>query len=100
MIDIDDFKKINDQFGHIVGDTALRRLSKEVNLQLYDLQLDASFFRIGGEEFAILLTHIDESHLPQIIEQLKTTVGRIDITTNGEQSVKISISIGVAVSAS
>ena len=96
MLDIDDFKQINDQFGHIVGDTALRRLSKEVNLQLYDLQLDASFFRIGGEEFAILLTHIDESHLPQIIEQLKTTVGRIDITTNGEQSVKISISIGVA----
>ena len=96
MIDIDDFKKINDQFGHIVGDTALRRLSKAINRQLYDSQLDASFFRIGGEEFAILLANIDEPHLPQVVNQLREAIDQIDVQVNDAQSVKVTVSMGVA----
>ena len=96
MIDIDDFKKINDQFGHIVGDTALRRLSKAINRQLYDSQLDASFFRVGGEEFAILLTNIDEPHLPQVINQLREAIDQIDVKVNDAQLVKITVSMGIA----
>lgn len=95
MLDIDDFKKINDQFGHIVGDTALRRLSKAINRQLYDSQLDASFFRIGGEEFAILLTNIDEPYLSQVINQLREAVDQIDVQVSDVQSVKITVSMGV-----
>ena len=96
MIDIDDFKQINDQFGHIVGDTALRRLSKAINRQLYDSQLDASFFRVGGEEFAILLTNIDEPHLPQVINQLREAIDQIDVKVNDAQLVKITVSMGIA----
>ena len=96
MIDIDDFKKINDQFGHIVGDTALRRLSKAINRQLYDSQLDASFFRVGGEESAILLTNIDEPHLPQVINQLREAIDQIDVKVNDAQLVKITVSMGIA----
>ena len=96
MLDIDDFKKINDQFGHIVGDTALRRLSKAINRQLYDSQLDASFFRICGEEFAILLTNIDEPYLSQVINQLREAVDQIDVQVSDVQSVKITVSMGVA----
>ena len=96
MLDIDDFKKINDEFGHMVGDTVLRRISKGINLQLYDSQLEASVYRIGGEELAILLTHIDESHLLQIVNQLKETIDQIDVKASDERSVKVTVSMGIA----
>ena len=53
MYDIDNFKKVNDTYGHDVGDTVLIKMSELVK---YNLRESDYLFRIGGEEFIILLT--------------------------------------------
>lgn len=96
MFDIDDFKKINDEFGHAFGDAALRMIAKSINQQLYTLQLDASFFRVGGEEFAILLTYIDEKTVLEVIRQIKEMVRQLTIEANDGQIIKMTLSMGIA----
>ena len=92
VIDIDHFKRVNDSYGHLVGDVALKTLAgiMSVYLRPHDLLV-----RYGGEEFAILLpdTRIEEAK--SIAERLRTMVATNEIHS-GEQVFKITISIGIA----
>lgn len=92
VLDIDHFKRVNDTYGHLVGDKALKALAGilQVNLRPHDLLV-----RYGGEEFAILLpqTWLDEAR--DIAERLRSIVADNEID-NGGQPLKISISIGIA----
>lgn len=87
MLDIDDFKRINDRFGHDVGDQVL----KETALILGRHFPDGHFGRLGGEEFGVLLKPDDERHLAQRLQALLD-----DIRSNTRTGTCFSFSAGVA----
>lgn len=88
-IDIDYFKRINDTYGHDVGDSVLKSLSEAlINI----CRSDDIPCRVGGEEFIIILPGIDKIVATQIAERLRSNVERSIFPTVGN----ITISIGVA----
>ena len=90
--DIDHFKAINDRYGHGVGDTAIchvTALSAKV-LRGYD-----ALFRIGGEEFAVLLTGADPEAVRAVAERLRALVANSPLQVHG-QPVPMTVSVGVA----
>lgn len=93
MLDIDHFKRINDEHGHAAGDAVLR--------QLADILRNASraedmVFRYGGEEFSAILTNANLKVALQIGERLRTLVEKADFIWE-EQRIPVTLSIGVAV---
>jgi diguanylate cyclase (GGDEF)-like protein len=92
VIDIDHFKRVNDSYGHLVGDVALKALAgiMEVNLRPHDLLV-----RYGGEEFAILLPDTGIVKATSIAERLRIIVAGSDIRS-ADLVFKITISIGIA----
>ncbi len=93
MIDLDFFKTVNDRFGHLSGDTALRQFAEIVRGQIRGMDI---FGRLGGEEFGIVLpeTGIEESLIlgARICKALRGT----DIHVSDGRAVKITASIGLA----
>lgn len=67
MIDIDRFKHINDSFGHHGGDIALKSIAQSI---AHNLSNEAEIFgRLGGEEFSILLTNVEERSVMELVEK-------------------------------
>lgn len=95
MIDIDDFKRINDTFGHLAGDDALVVVSSICGQVDSPEHLRARF---GGEEFAVLLRHCERERAVAIAETVRQRVeGQKAATPDGE-SFPLSVSIGCACS--
>lgn len=93
MLDIDHFKKVNDDYGHLSGDMVLKQLGKELKLFLREHDLVG---RIGGEEFVMLLpeTSLEEANV--IAERLRLSVEKLTFLVLHEQTIKLTVSIGVA----
>ena len=89
MIDIDNFKNLNDNFGHDAGDEAIRRLSKVLREGTRGIDLAA---RIGGEEFAVLLVETSKEGGIEVAERLRTAIKSLEIPQAGH----ITASFGVA----
>lgn len=99
MLDLDHFKSINDQHGHLVGDAVLQAVSATISrvvdqMRVADRLLAA---RYGGEEFAILLPEISLIGAQRIAEQIRHAIELQGYFSNGEQ-LEITASIGVACS--
>jgi two-component system cell cycle response regulator len=92
LLDIDHFKKINDQFGHPAGDTVLRQVARLVAQRL---RAEDLFCRIGGEEFAVILRGIDLVGATRVAERLRTTVGTVPTIVSG-RPIPVTISLGCA----
>jgi len=94
MIDLDNFKKVNDKYGHQAGDTVLRTVSESMKLSL---RLSDIIGRIGGEEFAVILpdTGIDDAMTTG--ERLRKRVESLEIP-HKDCHIKITISIGASLS--
>jgi len=90
ILDIDFFKQINDQHGHAVGDAVLQQL---VNKLFSNLRQSDTIFRLGGEEFLILLHHTNSTQATIIAENLRKLLSKININQT-EQC--ITVSVGVA----
>ncbi|WP_417222898.1 diguanylate cyclase [Amphritea sp.] len=92
MLDIDHFKRINDQFGHITGDFVLKKVVDTLhnNLRKHDL-----LFRYGGEEFVILLPEIDLSCALMAAEKLRSKIEDLSLTYNDQCLPPVTVSIGV-----
>jgi diguanylate cyclase (GGDEF)-like protein len=71
MVDIDHFKRLNDEFGHLLGDEVLRQISSIFHQQLRKIDVVC---RYGGEEFAILLSQTDPQHALTVAEKLRSVV--------------------------
>ena len=96
LIDIDDFKKLNDQFGHAAGDHVLRRVADIMNDCIRDTDLLA---RYGGEEFALLASQTDLEGAIYLAERTRRAISRARFSvTEGDRAHKLSItaSFGVA----
>lgn len=92
MLDIDHFKKINDNYGHTVGDEAIRAVSRTIKEQVRNLDIPG---RYGGEEFAIVLTNTNGDGACVFAERLRTTIEESTIYAEGHE-IKFTVSIGVA----
>ena len=73
MIDIDQFKRLNDEFGHLLGDEVLRQVSSLLSQQLRKIDVVC---RYGGEEFAIVLSQTSQQHTLAVAEKLRRIVER------------------------
>ena len=92
MIDIDDFKKVNDLYGHRVGDEVLRSVA---NILQHELRGDDLVARYGGEEFVILLPNTSLREANPVADRLRKKVQ--ETTVNSSQNpVKVTISLGLA----
>lgn len=93
MLDIDYFKKINDTYGHLVGDKVLKELVSTIKQELNE---NSIIGRYGGEEFLILLKETDLETALDLAEKLRTRVESMQVRISKECCVKITNSIGVA----
>lgn len=91
IVDIDHFKKINDGFGHQIGDEALIAVAKTLKEHIRDSDMLARF---GGEEFVIILPHTTQKDALIVAEKLRQAIASLTIGCMGDH--KITISIGVA----
>lgn len=94
LTDIDYFKKINDSYGHPVGDLVLRNVAGIISETIRDIDIGA---RYGGEEFSVILPRTDAEGARKIAERLRKNVMNKTFSSDGI-SFKITISIGIAVS--
>jgi diguanylate cyclase (GGDEF)-like protein len=92
LVDIDDFKQVNDTYGHDVGDQIIILLSKTLHDGIRSVDLAA---RIGGDEFAVILT---ETHMKvgiEIAERLRRTFKAAKVSTVSSETVSTTASIGI-----
>ena len=92
MIDVDHFKRVNDQHGHAVGDQVLQRVSQCLRGPLRESDFVS---RLGGEEFLVLLPHTDETGARLVAEKLRQAVENAPDPTAG----LVTISVGLAMAA-
>ena len=92
LIDADDFKKINDAHGHIIGDTVLMETAQCIAASVRDNDLA---FRYGGEEFAVLLPSTDAEGGRPVAERIRAAVEAHVVEIEGLQ-VRLTVSIGIS----
>lgn len=94
MLDIDHFKKINDSYGHDIGDIALKELAKTLTSNSRGTDIVG---RLGGEEFAIILPNTDQNEAQNLAERIRLAISDIHIV-EGEADFKFTSSFGIALS--
>lgn len=93
LLDLDDFKAINDSFGHAVGDIVLQEVSKVLRKTVRAMD---HVSRIGGDEFIILLPNTRPAEAVHFSERLRLAINRALIVSRGEQAIRTTASFGVA----
>ncbi|MBI3778545.1 MAG: diguanylate cyclase [Gammaproteobacteria bacterium] len=93
MIDVDDFKRINDTHGHVGGDRVLQILGHVLSGQLWKVDLAA---RYGGEEFAVILPQTDFQAATNVAERIRRSIEETTIPMPDKHSVGVTVSVGVA----
>ena len=92
MLDVDHFKKVNDQHGHLYGDGVLRHLTTVISNILRSGDI---FGRYGGEEFCVFLPNTNEQEASRLAERIRAGV-EIALACVNQKTVNVTISIGVA----
>ena len=93
FIDIDHFKLVNDNHGHLTGDRALRCVADSIVPLLRQSDVLARF---GGEEFTVLLPDCDLSHAEEIAERIRDKISQVSIANDQNQRFQLTVSIGVS----
>ncbi|HWX97319.1 MAG TPA: diguanylate cyclase [Solirubrobacteraceae bacterium] len=93
VIDLDDFKRVNDEHGHAVGDRTLRAVARALTRRLRQTDLVA---RLGGDEFAVLLPHVDGEAASVVAESLTRVVPTCGVDV-GDDLLHPSASVGFAI---
>jgi two-component system cell cycle response regulator len=93
MIDIDHFKEINDRFGHLAGDEALKEVARRAEGEIRAGDTGARF---GGDEFAILLAGAEVAQAVKLAQRIHHVVGATPIRVHGGAHVTVTLSLGVA----
>jgi diguanylate cyclase (GGDEF)-like protein len=92
MLDMDHFKRINDEYGHLIGDQVLQEFAKRCECSVREMDLVG---RYGGEEIMILMPETDRETSMQVAERLRTTIASTPIQVFNKE-ILVTVSIGVA----
>lgn len=92
MLDLDHFKNINDEYGHLTGDHVLEKIARILEAESREADIIG---RLGGEEFAILSTESTLHQAGQLAERIRTRINNETIEFDGHQ-ISVTISIGIA----
>jgi diguanylate cyclase (GGDEF)-like protein len=92
MLDIDEFKKINDTYGHLVGDAVLKEVANLVKENIREIDFVS---RVGGEEFAFILLETDKTNAIIVAERICSKISETKIRVFDE-TLRLTVSIGVA----
>jgi diguanylate cyclase (GGDEF)-like protein len=96
LIDVDNFKAINDTYGHLAGDKALRALSRTIKIFLREYDLVGRF---GGEEFSLLLPQTGEEDARRVAERMRSHIAEMPFDVGDKadsETIRLTVSIGVA----
>ncbi|WEV56598.1 GGDEF domain-containing protein [Ligilactobacillus acidipiscis] len=94
MADIDHFKLINDTYGHLIGNEVLKAVSGKLVESADELGITADVYRIGGEEFAILLREKNKGQAQAFIEKCRASLAQA--SASQEHEIYVTISVGYA----
>jgi two-component system cell cycle response regulator len=92
LMDVDDFKQVNDTYGHVLGDEVLRAIADKISSNLRATDLCA---RYGGEEFVVILPETDREDSVKVAERIRENVAKIPVQTD-TGILNCTISIGIA----
>jgi len=95
LLDADNFKQVNDAYGHAGGDQALKALAETCTRSVREVDIVG---RLGGEEFAVAMPETELVTARQVAERLRQEIAERDVACDG-QTWRITVSIGVATSA-
>jgi diguanylate cyclase (GGDEF)-like protein len=93
MIDVDHFKRINDQYGHLAGDTVLREVAQRIDAEM---RISDTGARFGGDEFAIVLAEASMTDGEKVAARVLHTVRHHPIVISQDTTETVTLSIGVA----
>ena len=94
MLDIDNFKKVNDQYGHAAGDIILKEVAKRIT---NGVRTSDFFVRMGGEEFAVVMPETGSANALKIAERLRENIAEPPIVIPGQEAgLRVTVSIGLA----
>ncbi len=91
MLDIDYFKKVNDTYGHDIGDEVIKHLASTLSNRFRDTDVVARF---GGEEFCVLMVNMEKEHVFSVYEELRRKIAATTLTF-ADQTVQYKVSVGV-----
>jgi len=93
-MDLDHFKRFNDEYGHEVGDRILRQFAKTITAAMRETNLAARF---GGEEFVILLPDTGAKACLVVAERIRQAVARMLVPPGTDKPLQLTVSLGIAV---
>jgi diguanylate cyclase len=94
ILDIDFFKKINDTYGHDGGDCVLSQLAE---ILIESVRAGDFIFRLGGEEFLIVIADVKPNIIYNIAESIRTNVSNKEFLLTDNRTLKVTVSIGTAI---
>lgn len=93
IMDIDNFKSINDTYGHLTGDLILKRLAATLQETVRKIDVPA---RYGGEEFVVILPETDKKDACVIAERIRKNISQIEVKIDDTRTLSPTVSMGVA----
>lgn len=93
MLDLDDFKQVNDTFGHKIGDQMLREIARLLQSQLRDYDFLA---RYAGDEFVAIVQDLAEDQVEELIQRIERTISGFSMRVRSDKHAKVGISVGKA----
>jgi diguanylate cyclase (GGDEF)-like protein len=92
MIDIDDFKRVNDTYGHSAGDEVIKKVAEVIRGTIRKTDFAG---RYGGEEFLVVMAHSDIKMAMELAERVRKTIEACKIKYNSSEEIGITLSLGV-----
>src|SRR5205814_258615 len=93
MLDLDDFKLVNDTFGHKVGDKMLREMARIIHGQLREYDFLA---RYAGDEFVAIVQELAGTQVEELANRIESVVSRFSLHVRGDRRARVGISVGTA----
>jgi diguanylate cyclase (GGDEF)-like protein len=93
MLDLDDFKQVNDSFGHKTGDRVLREVARLIHAQLREYDF---LSRYAGDEFVAIVQDLSSEQTAELRERIERAVSHFSLHVRGDKRARVGISVGSA----